>query len=104
MCVLIAPYCTLLHLIAPYCALLRLNAVIPDPDIIMWTATAPSMRPQYALIAPYCCLLRLIVAAQIQEGVNDSAVNLLAAIARGEEEVSTTTVFAVPRQLYVYIY
>jgi len=34
-------------------------------------------------------------APQIQTGVNDTSANLLAAIARGEEEISPSTVFAV---------
>jgi myo-inositol-1-phosphate synthase len=33
--------------------------------------------------------------ASVEEGVNDTAENLLASIARGEEEVSASTVFAV---------
>ena len=46
-----------------------------------------------------CAAARLtllsLLGSQIQSGVNDTAANLLAAIQRGEEEISPSTVFAV---------
>lgn len=36
-----------------------------------------------------------LLRTQIQTGVNDTSANLLAAIARGEEEISPSTIFAV---------
>jgi hypothetical protein len=56
---------------------------------------AHSTKSPLVSTAGYQCRLYAdagLVGAQIQTGVNDTAANLLAAIERGEEEISPSTV------------